>query len=114
MTNTRATMTNTKQTVPAAPTTPNTTPTVKLTKTPHEEVATLVDDAVVCVITKRIFNNLPRYSFSFFKEYDAKGETKRSHWFEKRHTDSIRKLTDQAEQWIEKVEDKERSTRRTR
>lgn len=81
----------------------------------HEEVHVLRrDDGVIAVITK--YNSgkdgAPRYSFSFYKEYDRDGETRRSHWLDRRHMASIRELTDEAERWLASEEDRLRAARR--
>jgi NAD(P)H-dependent FMN reductase len=81
-------------------------------KNVHEEVHQIREDGLVAVITRRIYNDIPRYSFAFMKEFERNGKTERSHWQEKRHLDSLRKLIERVEAWVEMTEDRERTALR--
>lgn len=80
----------------------------------HEEVHVLRrDDGVIAVITRyNAGKGMHRYSFSFYKEYDRNGEIRRSHWLDRRHLESIRELTDEADRWLATEEDRLRAARR--
>lgn len=72
----------------------------------HEVATTLREGPIVCTITFRMFNGFPSYSYSFVKEYVKDGETRRSHWFDKRYTNDLLTLIDKAEAWIKAAEAK--------
>jgi hypothetical protein len=81
--------------------------------TVHEEIHVLrKEDGVVAVITRYQQGGTPRYSFSFYKEYDRDGEIRRSHWLDRRHLASVRELTDEVDQWLALQEDRLRAARR--
>lgn len=82
-------------------------------KTPHEHAHSIRQGSVHLVITKHLYNGVPRFSFSLQKEYEKNGETRRSHWFDKRHLSDLRLAIEDAEEWMEKAEDHGRAAKRS-
>lgn len=72
----------------------------------YQEVAVVKGPSgVVCAITQYEANGITRHSFSFYKEYEVPGgQKKRSHWFDSRHIEALRKVVTDVEIWLDQRE----------
>lgn len=89
------------------------TPVMSAPITDHKEVATIRRPGIVCVITARVVGGASRLSFSFYKEYDKGGETRQTHWLEKRHAHVVAGMMEELIETLERIDDEKRSERRT-
>lgn len=76
--------------------------------TPLEVVAD--PDGVVAVITERDKDG--RVSFAIFREYEERGETKRTSYLARRHIAAVRRLCNDLEERLEQAEDRARARKR--
>lgn len=76
----------------------------------YEEVEVIRDETGVCAVINR-HRQTGYYSYMLCKEYEHRGEVRRSTFFSRRHSLGVRRIIERVEQFLDPRVDKEMARR---
>lgn len=78
--------------------------------TPFITVHELIDDdgVVTVPVTVREVRGVKRFSFAFLRNLPKDGGVGKTHWLQRHHLTSLRKLIDKLDDWLQEAEEKAR------